>query len=189
MGGSSMLDRMVRAAFLDEHVYEEVEADPGAMRQVVVIVALNSLASMVGYGANLDRPEGVNVGWLFLGGMALGFLYWALWALVTYMVGATVLRSQHTHADWGQLARTTGFAQSPGILRFLGAVPLVGEVFLSAIFIWQFAAMIVAVRQALDYTSTVRAVAVVVIGQVFVLALLLAYIALPVLLARTGLRF
>lgn len=182
-----MLARMVGAALLDEEVFEEVEADPGTMRQALAVVGLNSVASMVGYGSNLRLPEGLAAVWLFIGGLALGFLYWALWALVTYMVGSTIFRTPQTHASWGQLARTTAFAQSPGVLRFLGAVPLVGEVFLSAIFVWQFAAMIVAVRQALDYTSTWRAIGVVVVGQVFVLALLLAYIALPVLVARVGL--
>ena len=87
--------------------------------------------------------------------------------------------SHSTHADWGQLARTLGFAQSPGIFRVLGFVPVIGNIIFAVASIWMLVAMVVAVRQALDYTSTRRAIAVVLIG--FIPYLLLISIAFAVL--------
>ena len=40
---SSFKDRIIRAAKLDVHLYEEVEADTGALGQAMLIVILSSL--------------------------------------------------------------------------------------------------------------------------------------------------
>ena len=37
-------DRIIRAAKLDVHLYEEVEADKGAMGQAMAVVILSSIA-------------------------------------------------------------------------------------------------------------------------------------------------
>jgi len=72
----------------------------------------------------------------------------------------------HTKADYGQLLRTIGFSSSPGLIRIVGVIPgLAGLVFLIA-GIWMLIAMVIAVRQALDYTSTLRAVGACLIGWV-----------------------
>ena len=36
------------------------------------------------------------------------------------------MKTEHTEADWGQLARCTGFAQTPRILNVLAFIPVVG---------------------------------------------------------------
>ena len=54
-----------------------------------------------------------------IGGLIGGIGGWALWALATWIVGATILKTEHTEADWGQLARCTGFAQTPRLLNVL----------------------------------------------------------------------
>ena len=41
-------DRIFRAAKLDVNLYEEVEADKGAMSQAMVVVVLSSLAAGIG---------------------------------------------------------------------------------------------------------------------------------------------
>ena len=46
-----------------------------------------------------------------------------MWALFTYVIGATILKTEDTEADWGQLARGTGFAQTPGILHVFYFIP------------------------------------------------------------------
>jgi hypothetical protein len=75
----------------------------------------------------------------------------------------------------GQLLRTIGFSSSPGLIRVLGIIPgLTGVVFFIAS-IWMLVAMVIAVRQALDYQSTLRAVGVCAIGWV-VQALVLALV-------------
>ena len=79
-------------------------------------------------------------------------------------VGTKILKTDQTEADWGQLARGTGFAQTPGILTVLVFVPFVGTTIGVIALFWQLAAMVVAVRQTLDYTSTLRAFFVILIA-------------------------
>ena len=99
-------------------------------------------------------------------GVLRSLLSWAVWALLAWFVGSKILGTQDTQADWGQLARGTGFAQTPGILKVLIFIPILGVIIELVAALWQFAAMVIAVRQSLDYTSTLRAFAVVLISFV-----------------------
>ena len=60
--------------------------------------------------------------------------------------------------------RTLGFAYAPGIFYIFSSVPIIGFLVQLVVPLWQLASMTVAVRQALDYESTWRAIGVVVIG-------------------------
>ena len=171
-GTHSMVERMIRASRLDVHIFEEVEADTSATRQALSVVALVALATGI---ANLGTTGLIG---LFVG-VVLAIAGWAFWAWIVYLVGTKIMPSDSTHADWGQLARTLGFAQSPGIFRVLGLVPVVGIFIFSVASIWMLVAMVVAVRQALDYTSTWRAIAVVLLG--FIPYALLMYMAFALL--------
>ena len=152
-----MIKRMIGAAKLDTAIYEEVEADTSATQQALTVVVLVALATGIGtFGSG--GPLGLIVG------IAAGIGLWALWAWVTYFVGTTILKSAETEANWGQLARTLGFAQSPGILKVVGFIPVFGPIVFAIASIWQLVAMVIAIRQALDYTSTWRAVGVAVVG-------------------------
>ena len=152
-----MIDRMIRAAKLQVGLYEEVEADKTATKQAVFVVVIVALASGVG------SLSVAGVGGIFAG-VVVGLLGWALWAWITYFIGTSILRTAETHADWGQLARTLGYAQSPGVLKVFGVVPGIGPFIFLAVSTWQFVAMIIAIRQALDFTSTWRAVGVAALG-------------------------
>ena len=152
-----MFERMILAATFNTEVYEEVEADRSATVQAMLVVVMVAVASGIG-----TLGAGGPVG--FVLGLVYGVISWALWALITYVIGTTLFRTPETSADWGELARTTGFAQSPGILRVLGFVPVVGGFIFYATYLWQLATMVIAVRQALDYRSTWRALGVVVVG-------------------------
>ncbi len=169
---ASMVDRMVRAAKLDAQLYEEVEADKGALRQAMGVVFLASVAGGVGSG-RLGGLSGILLGTV---GALIG---WFIWAALTYFIGTKILPEPTTRADVGELLRTTGFSSSPGLIRVLGLVPgITGIVFLVS-GIWMLIAMVIAVRQALDYRSTFRAVGVCVIGwivQVVALLLLVPFI-------------
>jgi hypothetical protein len=159
---ASFIDRMVGAAKLDVHTYEEVEADPTSMNEAMGVVLLSSVAAGLGEG----------VGFLgLLISAALALIGWFVWAFLTYFIGTKVLPEPQTDADFGQLLRTIGFASSPGVLRVAGLVPLVGWVIVALANLWMLAAMVVAVRQALDYTSTLRAVGVCVVGWLVPVAL------------------
>jgi hypothetical protein len=163
-------DRLVRAAKLDAGVYEEVENDKAAMGQAVTVVALSSVAAGIGSGFTAGFAG-------IIAGVIVSLLAWSVWAYLTYIIGTKLLPQPQTHADIGQLLRTTGFSSSPGLIRILGVFPgLTGPVFLVAA-IWMLVAMVIAVRQALDYSSTLRAAGVCLIGwfvQSIILAVFLA---------------
>jgi len=164
-----MIKRMIGAAKLDIATYEEVEADTSATRQAMVVVVLVALATGIGaYGSG--GPAGLVVG------IVAGIGAWALWAWITYFVGTTLLKTAETKANWGQLARTLAFAQSPGVLKVFGFIPVFGPWVFFIASIWQLVAMVIAIRQALDYTSTWRAVGVAVVGFIpYVIVIGLVY--------------
>ena len=148
-------ERMLGAAKLDATVYEEIENDRAANRQAVAVVVVVSVATGIGLTAGMD---GIVIG------LVAGVVSWAVWAALIYWVGAKMLPEADTRADWGQLARTLGFASTPGVLRVLGVIPVVGELVFIVTGLWMLVATVVAVRQALDYKSLPRAIAVCVIG-------------------------
>ncbi len=157
-----MLGRMLGAARLDVATYEEVESDNKATIQALIVVVVVTIASVVGQmlggGDNFDVVNALIIG------VIRGVVSWAIWALFTWIIGATILKTEATEADWGQLARCTGFAQTPGLLHVLSFVPAVGGLIAFVAYLWTFAAMVVGVRQSLDYTSTFRAFLVILIA-------------------------
>jgi hypothetical protein len=148
---------MIRAARLDASLYEEVEADRNATQQAMLVVLLSSVAAGVG---SLSE---VGVAGL-IGGAVVALAGWFLWALLTYWIGTSLLPEPQTQADLGQLLRTTGFSSSPALLRVLGMIPGLWLLVMLFTSIWMLAAMVVAVRQALDYRGTWRAFGVCAIG-------------------------
>ena len=162
-----MLDRMIGAARLRAETYEEVEHDRGATVQALVVVII--VAAFSGIGTYLSGDASLLDAVIL--GAARGVVVWAVWALVTWMIGATLLKTPETEADWGQLARCTGFAQTPGLLNILIFIPFVGWVIGLVSLVWQFVAMLVAVRQSLDYKSTWRAFFVILIS--FIVAMII----------------
>ncbi len=158
---ATFLERIIGAAKLDVNTYEEVEHDTGATGQSMAVVVLSSLAAGIGLW------QGVIGG--FIAGVVGALIAWVLWAVVVYVIGTKLLPEPQTQADVPQLLRTLGFASAPGLLRFFGFIPVIGSLILLIVSIWMLVAMIIAVRQALDYTSTMRAVGVAVIGWIFYL--------------------
>jgi hypothetical protein len=162
---NSFLQRLIGAAALDTAIYEEVEADKGATGQAVMVIILSSLAAGVG-SRGLGGPTLANAA--FIGIVTL--MSWAAWALLTLQIGGRLLPEPETRVDVGELLRTTGFAATPGILRVFGLLPGVTVPAFVITAVWMLVAMIVAVRQALDYRSTARAIAVCVIGWALAIA-------------------
>lgn len=156
---TGLKDRIIRAAKLDVRLYEEVEADKWAMGQAMGVVALSSVAAGVG---SIARG---GLGGILMGTIA-ALIGWYVWAYLTYFIGTKLLPEPQTKADVGQLLRTVGFSSSPGLIRVLGIIPGFGGIVFLVASIWMLVAMIIAVRQALDYESTLRAVGVCVIGWI-----------------------
>ncbi len=162
---TNLFNRMYRAARLEADLYEEVEADPSTLNQAIVVVLLSSLAagitiaSQAGFGGLVAATLGALISWL-------------VWAVLTYWIGTRLLPEPATSADLGELLRTIGFSSSPGVIRLGGVIPGVGQLFFLAGGIWMLVAMVIAVRQALDYQSTLRAVGVCFIGWLIQMVLL-----------------
>jgi len=153
--------RLIGALAIDPVTYEEVEADRSATWQAAVVVAMSSAAAGIGaFGWGTGSLRGI----LFISGLAL--VAWATWALVTFEIGTRLMPEGRTRADVGQLMRTIGFSAAPGILRIFGVVPGATLPAFAITAVWMLVAMVVAVRQALDYESTARAVAVCALGWV-----------------------
>ncbi|MEE8403512.1 MAG: YIP1 family protein [Candidatus Hydrothermarchaeaceae archaeon] len=168
-------DRILRAAKLDVQLYEEVEADTGALGQAMGVVVLSSVAAGIG---TIGRT---GVGGVLMGAI-VALLGWYIWAYLTYFIGTKLLPEPQTRADHGELLRTIGFSSAPGLIRVLGIIPGLSAVVFLVANIWMLVAMVIGVRQALDYTSTLRAVGVCVIGwiiQGLFFALLLSMFAGP----------
>jgi len=152
LGRHSWTERMVGAAKLDANIYEEVEADTSANGQAGGVVALAAVAQAIG-----AIGEG---GMGLLGGVIGALAGWLIWAGVTYLIGAKLLGGT---ATWGELLRTLGFAQVPGVLAVLGIIPVVGGLVRVVVAIWILIAGVIAIRQALD-VSTGKAVLTAVLG-------------------------
>ena len=155
----SIQERMIRAAKLDAQLYEEVEADRGAMGQATTVVILSAVAAGIG-----NMAQGGVGGILVLTVAAL--VSWYVWAFLTYMIGTRLLPEPATRADLGELLRTIGFSSSPGLIRLLGVIPGTTQIVFFVAGLWMLIAMVIAVRQALDYTSTLRAIGVCLIGWI-----------------------
>lgn len=159
MQSLSLVNRMVRATKLDANLYEEVEADTTASGQAFLIVILASLATGIGIGiTGLFKMAGV---WSMLGLLIslIGLIIvWLAWSFFAYFIGTKVFKGPETSATMGELLRTIGFSISPGVLGIFVFIPVVGGIIWFGASIWVLIAGVVAVRQALDFT-TGRAIA------------------------------
>lgn len=157
---NNMLTRMTRAAMLDVATYEEVEADLSATPQAFGVVVLASVAAGIG---SLENNGWSGIGYI-TGAALVGF---AFWAWLTCIIGTRILPGSETKSDIGELLRTLGFASSPGVLLVLAVIPPLAPFIFPICGVWMLTAMVVAVRQALDYEGaggTARAIAVCAIG-------------------------
>lgn len=165
-------NRVIRAMRLESDLYEEVEADRTATGQAMAVVILASIAGGIGTGGLVGLRGVLSLTLAALGG-------WVVWALITYIVGTKILPTAQTRSNPGELLRTLGFANSPGLLSIFGLIPVLGGLVKLVVPIWILVAWVIAVRQALDYTSTGRAIAVCLIGWLlYVLIVTFVYVLL-----------
>ena len=155
----TLIDRMIRAAKLDVSLYEEVEADKTTLNQSMVVVLISGIAAGIG---TITVSGFAGLIW----GTISAIVGWLIWSYLTYIIGTKLLPTPETKADYGELLRTIGFSSSPGIIRVLGFIPGLGPLIVTLVSIWMLVAMVIAVRQALDYKSTPRAFGVCIIGWI-----------------------
>ncbi len=162
----SLINRIFRAVKLDVHLYEEVEADKSAMRQAMLVVILSGIAAGVG---SISKGGALGV----VMGTVMGLAGWYIWALIIFFIGTKLLPEPQTKSNIGELLRTIGFASAPGLIRVFGVFPGVEKLVFPVATVWMLATMVIAVRQALDYKGTVRAVIVCIISLFVQIAILL----------------
>ena len=171
---SHLVDRMIRAARLDASLYIEVEADTTATRQALFVVLIYSVCTGIGFGL-VDLPS-IDVGFFFRNlfvGLLGALVFWFIWSLIIYFIGVTLFKGPSTPwraiATYGELLRSIGFAATPGILMiFTFITPPVGLLISLVALVWMFIAMVIAVRQSLDFT-TWRAIGTCLVGGVLYL--------------------
>ena len=164
----NFINRIYRAIKIDVELYEEVEKDKSATFQAALVVVLSSLAAGVG-AIHLGASN-------LLLAPVLSLVSWYVWAYIIYFVGVKMFADPNTRSNHGELLRTIGFSSAPGLIRIFGFTPELMSITFIGAGIWMLVAMVIAVRQALDYQSTWRAIGVVVIGflvQAIILIVLL----------------
>lgn len=160
-----IVNRMIRAAKLDVSLYEEVEKDAKATNQALLVVVIAAICSGIGTAIAGGMIGGITnlIAGLILGALSVLFL-WLIWSFLTYFIGTRLFKGPKTEATYSELLRCIGFSATPGILMILRFIPILGVLIAIIIVpIWILVAMIIAVRQALDFT-TIRAIATCLVG-------------------------
>ena len=166
------LEKLYRAVILDSELYEEVEADKSLTRQALMTVAL--VAIIEGIFSLGAQNQGLLIG---LSQSILGSITrWVMWAFFIAFVGTRILPEPETESNTGELLRTLGFAYAPGVLYVFASLPIIGSIVQLLVPLWQLAAMVVAVRQALDFSSTTRAIGVCVVAFFLMVLTLILFI-------------
>jgi len=142
---------------LDPHAFEDVERDPTAIGQSVGVIALAAVAAGIGniYYGGLTG---------IVSGAFMSVISFLIWSLIIWLVGTKVLPEPATKADYPETFRVLGFAAAPGLASVITIIPLLGWLLMFVIWLWQIAAMVIAVRQVLDFSTTGKAIVVVIIG-------------------------
>ena len=163
-----MLQRMIGAAMLNASVFEEIEADRGALPQAIGVVILVTLCGIVG-GIIGNIIEGdvqpVKILVSILNGGLFGLLRWALWVTLIYVVGGLMLKTATTETSWAELGRVVGFAYTPVFITLFSFLPQIGNLSIGALmqpiaFVWTLVAVVIAIRHALDFEGIGRAILV-----------------------------
>jgi hypothetical protein len=150
-------ERVVGAMQLDARAFHDVEHDPGAIGQSVGVIALAAVSAGLGnlwYGG---------ISGIFTG-VVIALVGYLVWAVIVWLVGTKVMPDPQTSAEFPETFRVIAFAAAPGLFGFITFIPILGWLLMFVIWIWTIAAMVIAVRTVLDYTSTGKAVGVVLIG-------------------------
>jgi hypothetical protein len=160
---ASFQDRVVGAMRLQAATFEDVEHDPTAISQSAMLVLAVGIAGVIS-----------SIGWGFYPGTAVatilfGFIGWAVSSAVVWVIGTRLMPGKNTEADYQQILRVIGFAQAPGLFTVLGIIPILGWIVRFVVWVWTLIALVIAVRQALDYDDTLKAVIVCVIAWVVML--------------------
>jgi hypothetical protein len=154
LGGGAhvaITDRMIRATAGDVNLYEEVERDPNATIEALIVVAVTAIASGLGFGLGnvlRGRPNDALLG--LVSGVISGLVGWAVFAGVCYFIGTKLFNAD---ATFEEVLRTLGYSYTPNIVRLVVFVPVFGGLLAFAAWIWSLYLGFIAIRAALDIDS------------------------------------
>ena len=151
--------RLIGAVALDPQTYEDIEADSSASMQAAAVVVL--VCATGGFVAmSWNRFSVVT----FVVGASATVAAWLIWVNTIRTIGTGLMRERGTRSNTSELLRTLGFASAPGMLFSLAAIRPAAPFVVLLTGCWMVAAAIGGTRQALDFRSTARAVAVCVVA-------------------------
>jgi hypothetical protein len=148
----------------DVATFEDIERDPTAMGQAIMVIVIAGLAALIG---NMFRA-GIGAG---VAALVMSLIGYGVWAVLVTLIGTKLMPEPATKADFAETFRTIGFAASPGVFNVVAIIPFLGPFIAFLISIWSLVIMVVAVRTVLDYSNTGRAIIVVLIGWVIYMIL------------------
>lgn len=157
-----LTNRMIRAAQLQESLYEEVERDRNATSQAAQVVLIAAVAGAIATLISSPSARGIGAA---LVSIVLTVIGWVIWSYLTYWVGTTFFKTEQTRVTPGEMLRTIGFSHAPGVLRIFTFIPVLGWLIALGAGVWQLVAGVIAVRAAMDF-DTGRAIATVVVGWI-----------------------
>src|SRR5829696_1650762 len=96
--------------------------------QAAVVVA--AAAILTGVGSSAGRTQNL------VGSVLASVVFWAIFALFAYLIGAHLLRGPQTSATFGEVLRALGFSYAPSLIAILGLIPGTGFVFTFIAAIW-----------------------------------------------------
>jgi hypothetical protein len=166
---TTFFGRFMGALVLDAAAYEDIERNPdSSMQSMATVMAVCAAGGVGAIGFGLVGLTG------FMTGVVVSLGAWLVWAVAVVALGTTLMAEQQTRSSVPEMLRVLGFAAAPGVLIAFAALTMSAPLVIGVVAIWMIAAAVIAVRQALDYSSTVRAVAVCVAGAVLSLAVMSA---------------
>src|SRR5687768_11916050 len=115
-GTNPVVTRAIRAARLEDAVYEEVARDPEATTQALLVVIAAAILGGIG-----SITEGVGP---LIGALIFAPAVWALGSALAFFVGTRLYNIQGL--TWLEVARALGFAQAPGVFNVFGIIPILG---------------------------------------------------------------
>jgi hypothetical protein len=173
---TDLTGRMIGALRADVKTLNEIEADPNAFTQAIMVILIAGVASLIG-------SVGLGVAPALLG-LVASLLGYMVFSALVFLIGTRFMPEPTTKADFNETFRTVGFAASPGIFRVLAILPIIGYLVSFVVFLWTIVITVVAVREVLDYSSTARAIIVSLIAAAICLVMWVA-----ILLPLWGLLF
>ncbi|GAC1484866.1 MAG: hypothetical protein NVS2B14_22090 [Chamaesiphon sp.] len=159
---SGLLTTLGNALALDANLYENARNTPSIhqlARTIVILAAVSyTLGSAVILLINL-APLPILAMALLINGLSVvgGYYFWtfSIWKIGQWL--------RPNYSTYGDLLSPIGFAYAPQVLNFLTVIPLLGRPIELVLSVWSLLAVIVAVRQGLDF-STRKAALICLVG-------------------------